>query len=74
MINKQLQIGFRSMIALREDRKYTDYENNTDYEIDNNFLFDLLQRTKYNEYLKFVNNNLEDFEDYYFGLNLVNVL
>lgn len=66
MINKQLQIGFRSMIALREDRKYTDYENNTDYEIDNNFLFDLLQRTKYNEYLKFVNNNLEDFEDYYF--------
>lgn len=54
------------MIALREDSKYTDYEDNTDYEIDNNFLFDLLQRTKYNEYLKFVDSNLEDFEDYYF--------
>ncbi|MDD4854437.1 MAG: hypothetical protein PHQ22_07200 [Sulfuricurvum sp.] len=57
------------MIADRADAVYTYYEDSNlckDYEIDNSFLFDLLQRTKYNTYLKFVADNLVDFTDYYF--------
>lgn len=57
------------MIADRADAVYTYYEDSNlckDYEIDNSFLFDLLQRTKYNIYLKFVAENLVDFTDYYF--------
>jgi len=50
----------------RTDQEYAHYNICSNYEVDNSFLFDLLERSKYNKFLKFVKINLEYFENYYF--------
>lgn len=45
--------------------KYDYYKNCKNYEVDNGFVFDLLVRSKYKKYLRFVKNNIKSLDYYY---------
>lgn len=49
----------------RDHKKYDYYKNCKNYEVDNGFVFDLLIRSKYKKYLRFVKNNIKSLDYYY---------
>jgi len=57
----------------RDHKKYDYYKKCKNYEVDNGFLFDLLIRSKYKKYLRFVKNNIKLLDYYYLDKKHVQV-